>query len=488
MRLYVPYARSGPRPRVVRLGDLGCACSGSSSSGLGRLGADASWQTNPQALKRLANAATAGAKRAIAHSNAVLGLSGALGSLGLSPETSTVVGAVGSKVGAAGASAAATALGAGAIAGPIGIAAGAVIAIALTLFRKNYFDVASSNAACVQQQALWQKYLTIQGHVAGRALGWPTMQVLMHAATGAGLFPGNDMHLSFHNGTLECAGHGDWVDEFLSNGDGPACGAHNCMADALAAFEQKRSSLAPGTPDAVFFVDNILLPMNASASIPWISNGARNAQVHQMLYDLADAYLAQGTSGTTPYVEFPAAQVAGEVTAGAEGAPVAAAAPAAAAPAAAAQSPAATYQPVDHFGNAIGPPLPVGAAPPMGSTAYVAPAQVPSSVAVTTATGAAGTVSSADLASLTQAMLAQGQSATQAYNSALAALQSQGVNTNNSQLQSALAQLAQSQTPAPAPAAAPVAAQAGFSTIEIVLLVGVGVSLLFGMRGKGASA
>jgi cell division septation protein DedD len=255
----------------------------------------AAWQTDPKAL--LALAAQAKGKP--------MGRLGRLAyfrGFGLSPTATSVAETVAPKA----ASAAASALVAGAAAGPIGVAAGAVVALALTLFQKNYFNVADANAACATEETLWQKYLAVQGHVAGRALGWPTMQTLMHAATGAGLFPLNSQHLTFHEGTLQCAGNGAWVDSFLSNGlGGTSCSQHNCMADALAKY--KTSTVPSGTPDAVYFIDNIVLPMNAGDSIPWINSGASNPQVHQMLYDLADAYLDANNVASTPYVQYPAA-------------------------------------------------------------------------------------------------------------------------------------------------------------------------------------
>lgn len=322
-----------------------CRC----GSGLGSLGATggrtpAPWQVDPTALRRLINQvsaptapapvaapapaavriAPAGLARTITalRSSRLMGF----GSLGFSPTADQAVSAVGSKAGAVGASALATYAGAGAVAGPIGVAAGVVIALAISLFSKQYFNVGQSNQLCQQLETLFQKYVGIQGYVAGRALGWTTMNQLMHAATGAGLFPGNDMHLSFHEGTLQCAGHGDWVDAFTGytaqGNRGGSCGAHNCMADALKQFNH--GNVPAGTPDAVYFVDAILLPMNDPnhAKIPWIYNGARNPQVHQLLYDMADAYLAQFASGTVPYVHFPQSQV-GTPTPGAIAAPAA---------------------------------------------------------------------------------------------------------------------------------------------------------------------
>ena len=338
--------------------------------GLGALSgvAPASWQTNPAALRALVKAAQKSLK----------GYGGGLGTLGLSPVAGTVGGKVAGTVAGAAVTSAATAgtfgtiLASSSVAGPIGLAVGAVIAIAVSLLTKNYFNVNQSNAACAQVQAAWQKYLTIQGHVAGRALGWKTMVVIFHGAVGSGLFPGNDMHLQFHEGTLQCAGHGDWADSFLGQtlqGNPVGCGAHNCMPDALKQFNQ--GSVPAGTPSAVYFVDSILLPMNQSDKIPWITNGAQNPQVHQLLYDLADAYLAQNSSGTVPYVEYPAAQ-AGTPTTGAEAAPGAAtSAPTSTSATAVASAPTnlpATAAP-------SGGPIQVGTDPTTGLPVYQVPGQ-----------------------------------------------------------------------------------------------------------------
>jgi hypothetical protein len=328
-----------------------------------------SWQVDPKALLAL---------HARAARSRIAGLGGfssyyGMGSLGLSPTETGIAETVGGKAAAAGASAAATALGAGAVvAGPIGLAAGAIVALALSLFQKNYFNVASSDEQCQQVQAIWEKYLSVAGHVAGRALGWSTMVLVFHGAVGEGLFPGNNMHLQFHEGTLLCAGHGDWVDEFLGDTlqmtPGPACSAHNCMADALAQFRSEQGSVPSDTPDAVYFVDSILLPMNQSAQIPWVYQGGQNPTVHQLLYDTADAYLAQNGITSTPYVKYPATP---------------AAAPAAAAPAAqATPTPAATVQASPAPAQAV-TPAPAPVASPVGATAADSSFAAPSPVGST---------------------------------------------------------------------------------------------------------
>lgn len=393
-RLVVPYTRRGPLPRA-RLAGLGCACGCGGGRGLGRLGelpGAADWQVSRGALQREVRRAVAAAR------------AGTLGALGLNQgESGAIKGAgTGAKVGS--------------VVPVIGTAVGAVVgAIAgYLLGAKHYFNVGQSNAQCQQLLQAWQQYRQIQGHVAGRALGWQTMQQLFHAAVGAGLFPGNDMHLKFHEGTLQCAGHGDWVDDFLGTDlAGKAvnnCGAHNCMADALARFQQQRAQVPRGTADAVYFVDALVLPMNATAQIPWIYNGGQDPVVHQLMYDLADAYLAQHVGGTTPYVQFPAAQT-GTPTAGAVG--VAPAPPAPSAPAAVPYvSPSSPSSPSS---PRIIPTVDPGYGVP--PTTYPATDQLPA------------VVPPEQTNSLISAMLAQGASAQQAYTQALQSLAANGVNT-----------------------------------------------------------
>jgi len=387
------------RPPVKRrpgMGGLACCLACQSPPGLSRIGYRPfagipvpAWQVDPAALAALAT---------VARRSKISGLGGfapyyggGLGALGLSPLGTEAAESVGGKVAAVGASDAAAALGAGAAAGPIGLAAGAIVAIALSLFQKNYFNVASSDEQCQQVEAIWEKYLGVAGHVAGRALGWPTMVLVFHGAVGEGLFPGNDMHLQFHEGTLQCAGHGDWVDTFLGDTlqmTPPAtpCSAGNCMPDALERFRSEQSAIPADTPDAVYFVDSILLPMNQSAQIPWIYQGAQNAQVHQLLYDTADAYLAQNGVTSTPYVKYPAtpaapaakpaATPAVSVTTGAKSTAAAAAAPQAATPA-----PAAVAAPVI---GATAAESSYSAPPPVGSTAPAGAAPAPVSSGLST--------------------------------------------------------------------------------------------------------
>lgn len=382
-----------------------------------------------------------------------------LGSLGLNQ---------GEKGAAQGAAAGAKA---GTVIPVIGTAVGAAVGAIVGYFMsaKHYFNVANADAECQQLLKAWQQYLTIQGHVAGRALGFETVNQLMHAAVGAGLFPGNNMHLSFHQGTLQCAGHGDWVDSFtgftIEGNPGAACGAHNCLADAYQQYLQTQGQIPPGTPDAIYLVDNILLPMNApgKAQIPWVYQGAQNGQVHQLLYDLADAYIAQKGGNSTPYVEYPAAQI-GAPIANAESAPAAPsilATPAGSAPSSSVPPSAGLPAGWTQIGAdpVTGAPILAQAGNPQeyewvnGQLTPYNPTQV--TTAPTPAVGSvpaqpAGTPTTggmdANTLALIQSMMAQGASQSQAYTQALSQLASQGVNTQSPAVQSQVAQAVENPT------------------------------------------
>ena len=534
-------ARSALEARRTR---SGAALSRRSLSGFGSLGATggaqpATWQVDPTALRQLIAVAqksqspTATAAPSVAApapvaaaqppSNlaaTVAALRSGFKGLGLSPESGAVTGKIASTAGGAAVTSAAaagtfgTAISAGSIAGPIGIAAGVVIALAISLFTKQYFNVNQSNQLCSQLEPLWQKYTSIQGYVAGRALGWQSMNQLMHAATGAGLFPGNDMHLSFHEGTLQCAGHGDWVDAFTgytaqgNASGGSGCSGNNCMADALKNFSH--NAVPPGTPDAVYFVDSILLPMNdpSHAKIPWIYNGAsQNPQVHQLLYDMADAYLAQFSSGTVPYVEYPQSQV-GTPTAGAQASPTGAAtvyaAPAASAPAQPASAPAGIPAGWTQVGTDPVTGVPIVAQSGNAQEYEVVNGQLTpynptqaTTVPVASAQGVipAGTPTTGGLdpttAALIQQMMAQGASQQQAYTAALSQLQSQGVNTASPAVQSQVAQAVQA--PAGTTGAMTTGGALGGMSTSTVLLIAGGLGVAFimaymGEKGRKAAA
>lgn len=445
MRIYVPYATSGRRPKPIRLGGLAACCSSCSSAGLGALPA---WQTDPKALRALV--------MQVRH--------GGLGSLGLNQTEGKVVGAVASKGAAVGASALATYAGAGAIAGPIGAAVGVVIGLVAGLFMgKHYFDVAAMNADEDKEVQAWNQYTQIQGHVAGRALGLQTMASIWNGAVHSGLFPGNDApksgDLCFHNGCGKYPGDARWVTATIQG-----CPGHNCFPDALTQFKAQQAGKPANVPDAVYFIDSIFLPLfEQTARIKWISDAANgNTQVHQLLYDAADAYLAQYGSNTVPYVEYPQAQVSTETVAGAEGSP---------------------------SGPVQAPPAPAAAAVQPAAVPYLSPAVASSAAAVPAAAGtpinvtgttASGTpvVPADQTNALIQSMLAQGQTQQQAFQAAMESLQANGVNTSAPQVQQQVAGAVAAAAPAST------SSLMSGSTGMILIALGLGGAILLGLKER----
>jgi len=267
------------------------------------------WQVHPGELRKLARASAPIAGLGGFAPYRSSGFAG-FGRLGLSPTESTVAKAapaVGAQVGSAILPGVGTAVGA---------AAGEVISLVAGLFAKQYFDVASMNADEDKEVAAWQKYVSIQGHVAGRAYGLDTMASIWNGAVHSGMFPLNNAPnsggLCFHDGCGKYPGDARWVTATIQG-----CSQGDCFPNALPLYNQQRSGKPSDTPDAIYFMDDIFLPLfESKAQIKWISAADGNPQVQQLLYDVADAYLAQNASGTTPYVEFPAAQ-AGTPTPGA---------------------------------------------------------------------------------------------------------------------------------------------------------------------------
>lgn len=353
------------------------------------------WQVHPGALRELAKQVSVAGRR-----SRIAGLGGfspyqGFGALGLSPTEGTVISVVGGKAAAVGASALATAAGAGSVAGPIGAAAAVVIALVVGLFNKQYFDVASMNADETNEVAAWNKYVTIQGHIAGRAYGLATMGSVWNGAVHSGMFPLNNAPdsggLCFHDGCGKYPGDARWVTATIQG-----CSQGDCFPNALTQYNAERSGKPADVPDAVYFIDDIFIPLfEAHAQIKWISQAIGDPQVHQLLYDVADAYLAENASNTTPYVEFPAEQQ-GTPTAGAENASgegvvtqaaAPAAAPAAPAPAAAAPAPAPSPAPAAAVTAA---PAPTPAASP--ATPAPAPTPAPAATSGSTAPSTVGPV------------------------------------------------------------------------------------------------
>lgn len=299
----------------------------------------------------------------------------ALGRLGDSGASTAAKGVAVSVASKAGGAAAASALGvAGLAAGVVTAGVGLVIAFALgKLLTKNYLNVPAMNASEDQDVAAYNQYLTIMGQAPGRAFGLDAMLAVFRGANHSGLWPANNGVQCFHEGCSKYPGRADWVNGFVND-----YGVHGNInfLDAYYRFSQDRNaadfgplaynphpspsaspqsysaaatppaappgatvaSVAPAPmttpvfnpamrfargalrglgqgasagPDAPNFVDNFLLPYNAAHNT-WVV--PHTATERQILYDVADAYLAQKGITTTPYIAVPQAAAAAPVT------------------------------------------------------------------------------------------------------------------------------------------------------------------------------
>jgi len=276
---------------------------------------------------------------------------GALAGLGAANVSATQVAktaatsAAGAYVGAA--SSAALYAEVGSAAGPIGTAVGAIVGlVAGSLLSKNYLNVANVNAGEAQDLQIFNQYKAIQGQAPGRQFGLPAMRAIWKGALFAGLFPKNNTKLCYHDGCLTYLGQPSEIDDVLDK----SCSDKNCFADVYPAFLAARAGTsqklavrspivtpaaaiaakapvahgvlkglgalgvvaksampAPASPDAVVFIDHFFLPANApgspctgGAGCYWVY--PETSLAHQVLYDVADAWLATKSITTTPYI------------------------------------------------------------------------------------------------------------------------------------------------------------------------------------------
>lgn len=261
---------------------------------------------------------------------------GALGQESTGAQVGSAAASYGAKVG--GASLAAYA-GAGAWAGPIGIAAGVIVGIVVTkLLTKNYINVPQLNQKGAIELDVFRKYKAIQGKIPGRALGLPTMVAIWKGAEHAGYFPLAGQTQCFHEGCLAYKGRGDWIDSTVGRGDA-AYQFPRVYQAWLAGRSRSSRAVTPNVmrvgrgggslqlrgyvegffgglgavssvvPDAVTFVDQYFIPAAASGDrLPW--EVPRNSVEHQLLYDVADAYLYTQPVDTTPYLAIPTNEAA----------------------------------------------------------------------------------------------------------------------------------------------------------------------------------
>lgn len=391
---------------------------------------------------------------------------GALGALGLNPLEENVGSAVASKGAAVGAGILATDIGFGSAAGPIGAAVGAAVGLIATMVfghHANYAQIAHDVASQMAMAETWKK---VAGVYAGRVYGPKDMQAVWDGLLHEGFF---NLNRSPRNQTCPvqrcianpsscikmpgCGGTEAWVtDLFESRAEDPAKRSLTGCA---------KTALSMGLT-AVQAADQIFIPnwahQHDKFTLPWAypNNTQNPALARQLIIDTLDALMYQDDSS----IPVSYGQVPNVVTSNQSASP---------APSSSSSAPAVSVQ-------------------AQTST----PASSSSSIPVQTTTGASGQLSMSSLSNLVQSMISQGQSSSQAYQSALAALESQGINSNNAQLQSAVSQLANGASTTAATSAAPAGTVAGISVGGVTLsptvlllgvgLVGAGVYMLWGRK------
>lgn len=260
-----------------------------------------------------------------------------LGSLGATGAAVSVGSAVAGKAAAAGATTVAEGMSMGAAAGPIGLVVGAIVAIVISkIFNKQYLDVASANSIADASLDVFRQYQAIAGQVAGRQIGLASMNAIWKGAMYAGLFPLNNQQLCFHNGCLKYKGQPEWIEATINGPDNQFTlgGVYNnflmaartatTAGTAVANYITPRTGMRValrgfghrqpeqyglgalgainGVPEAVVLVDQYLIPSNTRDNPAWLV--PRSALERQILYDVADAWLAQKHPEltTTPYI------------------------------------------------------------------------------------------------------------------------------------------------------------------------------------------
>jgi hypothetical protein len=312
---------------------------------------------------------------------------------------------------------------AGSVAGPVGAVVGLVVGIVVTkLLTKNYLNVGQMNAAEGNEIAAFNQYRTIMGQAPGRQFGLPAMRAVWKGALHSGFFPLNQETQCFHDGCSAHPGNASLIDTAIDGGSSD----RNTFPDLLPQFLARTQSAAPpmmrampvvarmgmavrpvsttiaglrgfrgfgalgqasgfpGTPEAVVFIDSFFIPANSSGAPcsghPCYWAAPQNATEHQILYDVADAYLAQQAFPSTPFIAVQAAKASQQ-------------APAAILPAASTVGPALrpAVNPVNPVINPVATPL-LPVTPP----------------AVAVGTGVVTTVNAATGANLDAALAGQG--------------------------------------------------------------------------------
>lgn len=253
---------------------------------------------------------------------------------------------------------------AGSVAGPIGTAVGAVVGlVASKLLNKQYLNVAQMDANQVAELSAFNQYKAVMGKAPGRQFGLSAMIAVWKGSEHAGFFHlAASQKQCFHEGCFTYGGRGDWIDTTINNADAPyqfpnvyqawlagrsaatrsttvpratvAPLARGAVMRGLGAYSRnvvnldlgrmprvhpahgaRRRQLLSGlggfgtlgatavaapTPDAVTFIDHYFIPAAQHDPTPW--EVPSNNTEHQILYDVADAYLATKPVTTTPYI------------------------------------------------------------------------------------------------------------------------------------------------------------------------------------------
>jgi hypothetical protein len=157
------------------------------------------------------------------------------------------------------------------------------------------------------------------------------MEAIWRGANHSGLFPLNNAKKCYHNGCSKYPGDEGWIYGAIHGGAGTGAYsfpyAFSQMQREMTATTgpaapptvrqiqpvmnwrggrvalQGLGALADGTPEAVALIDRYFIPNNRSDSPAWAIPSS--ALEHQILYDVADAWLDQQATTTTPYIATP---------------------------------------------------------------------------------------------------------------------------------------------------------------------------------------
>lgn len=193
------------------------------------------------------------------------------------------------------ASTAAQGASAGSVVGPVGSIVGGVVGAIVGLFGgKSNPQIAIDKSQAIN---LFNQYANVAGTVSGRSIGISTMNFVMRGAMFTGHFP-------------KCQSTG-WID-MLTMQQGKGGGCDNCFG--VLWQSAKTGAQAPGgsgkntgnggipVRDAKTFVDRYVWPSNSPDvdTVPWVTS--TDAIGKQIVYDAADAYLAEQDATTLPLI------------------------------------------------------------------------------------------------------------------------------------------------------------------------------------------